>query len=158
MNEQDTAIRVEAMRIGGEKVTTNEVVEVRYPYTNEAIGTVPAGGAEHAKRVFEIAANYTPKLTRYERQQILFRAAALIRQRRDEIAHWLTLELGICKQHALYETGRAFDVFTLAGQLAILDDGQIFSCDLTPQGKARKIFTMREPVARSARSHRSITR
>ena len=146
MNEQDTAIRVEAMRIGGEKVTTNEVVEVRYPYTNEAIGTVPAGGAEHAKRVFEIAANYTPKLTRYERQQILFRAAALIRQRRDEIAHWLTLELGICKQHALYETGRAFDVFTLAGQLAILDDGQIFSCDLTPQGKARKIFTMREPV------------
>ena len=32
------------------------------------------------------------------------------------------------------------------GQLAILDDGQIFSCDLTPHGKARKIFTMREPV------------
>jgi len=56
------------------------------------------------------------------------------------------LELGICWQHALYETGRAYDVFTLAGQMAILDDGQIFSCDLTPQGKERKIFTLREPV------------
>ena len=37
-------------------------------------------------------------------------------------------------------------MFTLAGQLAILDDGQIFSCDLTPHGKDRKIFTKREPV------------
>ncbi|TIW78461.1 MAG: aldehyde dehydrogenase family protein, partial [Mesorhizobium sp.] len=28
----------------------------------------------------------------------------------------------------------------------IQDDGQIFSCDLTPHGKARKIFTTREPL------------
>ena len=34
----------------------------------------------------------------------------------------------------------------LAGQAAIQDDGQIFSCDLTPHGKQRKIFTKREPV------------
>lgn len=140
------AIRHDAMRIGGEKVFTDDVVEVRYPYTDEVIGTVPAGQAEHAARAFAIAAAYQPTLTRYERQQILFRAAELIRERREEIAHWLTLELGICKQHALYETGRSYDVFTLAGQLAIHDDGQIFSCDLTPQGKARKIFTKREPV------------
>lgn len=136
----------EAMRIGGEKVFTDEVVEVRYPYTDEVIGTVPAGRAEHAARAFEIAAAYKPKLSRYERQQILFRAGELIKERREELAYWLVLELGICWQHALYETGRAYDVFTLAGQMAILDDGQIFSCDLTPQGKERKIFTLREPV------------
>ncbi|PHQ69968.1 MAG: phosphonoacetaldehyde dehydrogenase [Sneathiella sp.] len=139
-------IRHESMRIGGEKVATDERIEVRYPYTNDVIGTVPAGTAEHARRAFEIAANYKPKLSRYERQQILFRAAELIRERKQEIAHTLTLELGICKQHALYETGRSYDVFTLAGQLAILDDGQIFSCDLTPHGKERKIYTKREPV------------
>ncbi len=146
MNKPESAIRHEAMRIGGEKVTTDAVVEVRYPYTNEVIATVPAGDASHAARAFEIAANYTPKLTRYERQQILFRAAELIRDRKEEIAHWLTLELGICKRHALYETGRSYDVFTLSGQLAIHDDGQIFSCDLTPHGKSRKIYTKREPV------------
>ena len=142
----DHIIRREGMRIGGETVHTDEVVEVRYPYTDEVIGTVPAGTAEHARKAFSIAAAYRPKLTRYERQQILFRAAELIRERREEIAHWLTLELGICKQHSLYETGRSYDVFTLAGQLAIQDDGQIFSCDLTPHGKSRKIFTKREPV------------
>ncbi|MFK8079107.1 MAG: phosphonoacetaldehyde dehydrogenase [Granulosicoccus sp.] len=139
-------VRKEAMRIGGEKVFSNDVIEVLYPYTNEVVGTVPAGTAEHAKRAFEIAANYRPRLTRYERQQILFKTAELIRERREEIAHWLTLELGICHQHALYETGRSYDVFMLTGQLAILDDGQIFSCDLTPHGKDRKIFTKREPV------------
>lgn len=139
-------IRHDAMRIGGEKIKTDAVVDVRYPYTNEVIGTVPAGTAEHVRKAFEIAAAYEPKLTRYERQKILFRAAELIRARREEIAHWLTLELGICKQHSLYEAGRSYDVFTLAGQLAIQDDGQIFSCDLTPHGKSRKIFTKREPV------------
>ena len=146
MNKVSQTIRHEAMRIGGEKVATKDVVEVLYPYNDQVIGTVPAGKAEHAARAFEIAANYKPKLSRYERQQILFRAAELIRQRREEIAHWLTLELGICNQHALYETGRSYDVFMLAGQLAINDDGQIFSCDLTPHGKDRKIYTLREPV------------
>lgn len=146
MNTKSHTIRKEAMRIGGEKVHSDAVIEVRYPYTNEVIGTVPAGTADHAKRAFEIAANYRPKLTRYERQQILFKTAELIRDRKEEIAHWLTLELGICYQHALYETGRSYDVFMLTGQLAILDDGQIFSCDLTPHGKDRKIFTKREPV------------
>lgn len=146
MLNSDFKIRNDAMRIGGEKVFTKDLVEVRYPYTDQVIGTVPAGTAEHAAEAFEIAANYKPTLTRYERQQILFRAAQLIVERREELAHWLTLELGICKQHSLYETGRAYDVFMLAGQLAILDDGQIYSCDLTPHGKDRKIYTMRQPV------------
>ncbi|TNE34656.1 MAG: aldehyde dehydrogenase family protein, partial [Alphaproteobacteria bacterium] len=144
--ERPAFFRAEAMRIGGRKVLTDDVIEVRYPYTNEVIGTVPAGTAEHAREAFEIAANYRPTLSRYERQQILLRAAGLIKERREAIAKVLTLELGICNQHALYETGRAYDVFTLAGQLAILDDGQIFSCDLTPHGKERKIYTKREPV------------
>ena len=146
MDASTHSVIKEAMRIGGRKVDTSDVIEVRYPYTNHVIGTVPAGNTEHAREAFEIAANYTPKLTRYERQQILFRAAELIRERREQIAEVLTLELGICKQHSLYETGRSYDVFTLAGQLTIMDDGQIFSCDLTPHGKSRKIFTKREPV------------
>ena len=136
----------EAMRIGGRKVTTDDVVPVHYPYTNEVIGTVPAGRAEHAAEAFAIAAAYKPRLTRYERQQILFRAAELIRSRRDQLSDLITLELGLSKKDSLYEVGRAYDVYSLAGQLAILDDGQIFSCDLTPQGKPRKIFTKREPV------------
>ena len=135
-----------AMRIGGKNVSTDAVVNVHYPYTNEVIGTVPAGRAEHAREAFRIAATYKPKLTRYERQKILFRTAELINSRKETLAPLITSELGISIKDSLYECGRAYDVFMLAGQLAILDDGQIFSCDLTPHGKSRKIYTKREPV------------
>ena len=139
-------IRREGMRIGGETVYTDAVVEVRYPYTDKVIGTVPAGTADHARRAFEIAAGYTPKLTRYDRSQILQKAGALIGERREDLARWLVLELGICHQHAIYETKRAQDVFQFAAAEALKDDGEVFSCDLTHNGKARKIFTKREPV------------
>lgn len=139
-------IRNEGMRIGGEVVFTDETVPVLYPYTNEVVGHVPAGTAEHARRAFEIAANYKPKLTRYERSQILRRAGELIGEKREWLAKWLTLELGISHQHAIYETKRAQDVYQFAAAEALKDDAEIFSCDLTHNGKARKIFTMREPV------------
>ena len=138
--------RNEGMRIGGEIVFTDDTVPVHYPYSNEMLGTVPAGKAEHARRAFDIAADYRPKLTRYERSQILQRVGELIGKRREYLAQWLTLELGICHQHAIYETRRAQDVFQFASQNALVDDGQIFSCDLTHNGKNRKIFTKREPV------------
>jgi len=146
MTKATSEIRNEGMRIGGEVVFTDDVIEVKYPYTDEVVGTVPAGTAAHAKRAFEIAANYKSSLSRYERSQILQRAGELIGKRREFLAKWLTLELGICHQHAIYETKRAQDVYQFASHQALNDDGQIFSCDLTHNGKARKIFTKREPV------------
>lgn len=139
-------IRHEGMRIGGETVFADDVIEVRYPFTGAVVGTVPAGGAQHAARAFGIAAGYRPQLTRYARSEILKRAGELIGERRAYLARWLVLELGICHQHALYETKRAQDVFQFAAAHALKDDGEIFSCDLTHNGKARKIFTLREPV------------
>ena len=139
-------IKNESMRIAGKKVDAEKVIEVEYPYTKEIIGTVPAGNAEHAKKALDIAANYNPKLTRYERQKILQKTAEKLVEKKDEISDLITYELGISKQDSLYEVGRAFDVFSLTAQLCIYDDGEIFSCDLTPHGKARKIFTVREPL------------
>ncbi|KLN60117.1 DeoR faimly transcriptional regulator [Kiloniella spongiae] len=136
----------EPMRIAGKKVDTEGRIDVHYPYTNEVIGTVPRGTAAHAKEAFEIAANYESKLTRYERQQILFRVAEILNDRKEEISDIITAESGLCKKDSLYEVGRAYDVYTLAGQMCILDDGEIFSCDITPHGKSRKIFTEREPL------------
>ncbi|MBC7739957.1 MAG: phosphonoacetaldehyde dehydrogenase [Candidatus Saccharibacteria bacterium] len=139
-------MRHEAMRIAGRKVDTVDRVPVHYPYTGEQIGSVPAGTAEHAREAFEIAAAYQPTLTRYERQKILLNVARIIADRKAELAPIIVAELGISLADALYECGRAYDVYTLAGQMCIHDDGEIFSCDLTPHGKARKIFTTREPL------------
>ena len=139
-------MRHEAMRIAGRRVDTRDRVPVHYPYTGEQVGSVPAGTAEHAREAFAIAAAYRPTLTRYERQKILLNVAKIISDRKAQLAPIITAELGICLADALYECGRACDVYTLAGQLCIHDGGEIFSCDLTPHGRARKIFTTREPL------------
>ncbi|MEM7294675.1 MAG: phosphonoacetaldehyde dehydrogenase, partial [Pseudomonadota bacterium] len=110
------------------------------------VGTVPRASRAQVAEAFEIAANYTPTLTRYERQQILTKTAHALVARKEEISDLITAECGLSKKDSLYEVGRAFDVFSLAGQLCILDDGEVFSCDLTPHGKQRKIFTQREPL------------
>jgi putative phosphonoacetaldehyde dehydrogenase len=138
--------RHEPMRIAGRLVDADAVIEVENPYTGRTVGTVPRGTAAQVRAAFEIAAGYRANLTRYERQRILFATAEALVKRREEISDLITAELGISKKDSLYEVGRAYDVFHLAGQMAIQDDGETFSCDLTPHGKRRKIFTMREPL------------
>jgi len=144
--EKDASPRREAMRIAGEKVHRDRVIEVRYPYTGEVVATVPKATVEDVKRAFRIAREYQPKLTRYERYRILMRAGEIIAARRDEIARSITLESGLCLKDSLYEVGRASDVLLFAANHALVDDGQVFSCDLTHHGKSRKVYTLREPL------------
>jgi putative phosphonoacetaldehyde dehydrogenase len=141
-------IRHEKMRIAGKLVDgdTGNNIEVLNPYNGEVVGTVPRASREQVAEAFAIGAAYKPKLTRYERQQILTRIAETIVSRKEEISDLITAESGLSKKDSLYECGRAFDVYHLAGQLVINDDSEVFSCDLTPHGKQRKIFTQREPL------------
>jgi phosphonoacetaldehyde dehydrogenase len=134
------------MRIAGREVGGDRVIEVRNPYSGALVGTVPCATVEDIRGAFAIARGYRAKLTRFERAEILDRAAGLIRARADAISDLITAECGICKKDSLYEVGRACDVFTFAGNAALADDGQIFSCDLTPHGKSRKVYTLREPL------------
>jgi phosphonoacetaldehyde dehydrogenase len=138
--------RRESMRIAGKLVSTDDVIEVLNPYDNSVVGTVPAGRPEHVRDAFAKARAYKPKLTRYERQQILLRTAELLASRREEIARLITAESGLCWKDSLYEATRAYDVYSFAGQLCIRDDGETFSCDISPNGKQRKIFTTRVPL------------
>jgi aldehyde dehydrogenase (NAD+) len=134
------------MRIAGEFVGGQRTIEVRNPYTNELVGSVPKATVEDIRRAFAIARGYKAKLTRYERSAIMSRTAEIIRARADAISDLITAECGICKKDSRYEVGRACDVFTFAGNAALTDDGQVFSCDLTPHGKSRKVYTLREPL------------
>lgn len=146
LNVQPLPFLSEEMRIAGRHVRLDEFVEVLNPYTGEAIGSVPAGRPEHVAQAFETAYGYRPTLSRYERQSILLRTAEILGNRRDSLARLITAESGLCLKDSYYEVGRACDVFSFAAQLTILDDGEIFSCDISPQGKARRIFTMRTPL------------
>ena len=144
--KQTSDVVHESMRIGGEKVSRDRVIEVFNPYTAEVIATVPKATVEDIRRAFSIAKGYKSKLTRYQRAHILDRTAELIRARTDELSDLITAECGICKKDSLYEVGRACDVMNFAANQALIDDGQIFSCDLTPHGKKRRVYTQRDPL------------
>lgn len=140
------AVRNEAMRIAGRRVSTGEVIEVRNPYDNSLVGTVPMATPEHVRQAFAKAKGFKPKLSHYERQKILLRTAESLASRREEFARLICAESGLCWKDAIYEATRAYDVYSFAGQLAIRDDGEQFACDISPNGKQRKIFTTRVPL------------
>ncbi len=117
-----------------------------YPYTGEVIATVPKANIEDVRRALRIAHQYRSTLTRYDRYRILMRAGEIIAQRKEEIATLITLESGLSLKDTLYEVGRASDVLLFAANQALVDDGQVFSCDLTPHGKSRKVYTLKEPL------------
>jgi phosphonoacetaldehyde dehydrogenase len=140
------SMHYDTLRIGRERKTVARVATVHNPYTGGIAGTVPMATVEDVRAAIAAARAYQPTLTRYERSQVCLRAAALLRERTGPISDLITAESGLSKKDSIYEVGRACDVFTFAGNAALVDDGQIFSCDLTPHGKKRRVYTMREPL------------
>ena len=139
-------VRTESLRIAGEQVAGDRHFEVCYPYTGEVVAVVPSASVQQVRRAIEIGARFRSSLTRHDRYRILMKAGEIIAKRRDELARLITLESGLCLKDTLYEVGRASDVLLFSANQALIDDGQVFSCDITPHGRKRKVYTMREPL------------
>lgn len=134
--------------IAGEPVETGTTLEVRYPYDGSLTGTCAVVGRGHLDQAIGAAlAGAATPLTRHERAAVLRTAAGLLAARREEFARLITRETGLCLRESRYETGRTSDVLEFAAMETLRDDGQIFSCDISPMGKPRKIFTTRYPVS-----------
>ena len=152
MNSHDSRTPVidipvrEAMRMAGDRVCRDRVIEVRYPWTGELVGTVPMATRADVDQAFRAAHQYRPTLTRHQRHRILSEAARLLGERRPQVARLITLESGLCLKDSLYEVGRACDVLMFSAQQALIDDGQSFSCDLTEHGRQPRVHTLREPL------------
>lgn len=143
------SFRQESMRCVAPSSTllcNERIIEVHNPYTGECIGTVPKASVDDVRRAFEVAHAYRPRLSRYQRSQILERAAAIVVARSEEISDLITAEAGLCKRDSLYEAGRVRDVLVFGAHAALQDDGQIFSCDITPHGRQRSVYTQRDPL------------
>ena len=146
----DTMYRHESMRIAGEKIggdrSGERAIEVFNPFTRQRIGSVPKATVEEVRRALSIARGYRAKLSRFERAEILNRTAAHVRARSADIARLISAESGLSLQDANYETGRVADVLGFGAGECLKDDGQIFSCDLTPHGRKRRVYTQRGPL------------
>jgi phosphonoacetaldehyde dehydrogenase len=131
----------------GRPVKTSDWLEVTNPWDQSLVGRVAqiSGNDLQATIAQHLSAKIV--LNRHQRSVILNRTRSILEDRREELARLISLESGLCLRETRYEVGRACDVFSFAAMEALRDDGQIFSCDISPTGQARKIFTMREPLA-----------
>ncbi len=136
----------EHLRIAGRKVGSDRVIEVRNPFTRELVGTVPKASLAQVREAFEVAHAYKARLSRFERANILNKAAALVRESTAEIAALITSESGLCLKDSTYEAGRVADVLMFGANECLRDDAQTFSCDITPHGRKRRVYTQRDPL------------
>ncbi|WP_414708699.1 phosphonoacetaldehyde dehydrogenase [Ramlibacter sp.] len=134
------------MRIAGRRADGDGSFDVFDPYRGERIGSAPKATLQDVREAFEKAHAFGAALSRDERSRILSRAAAAVRERTPEIAALICAESGLCLKDATYEAGRVADVLFFGSTEALKDDGQIFSCDITPHGRARRVYTQRSPL------------
>jgi aldehyde dehydrogenase (NAD+) len=144
---ENTTCLQETMRIDGRRAGAGRSrLEVIDPWSGELAGTVPKASLDDVREAFEVARRYRPTLSRAQRAEILERAARSVVEQADELSRLVTRESGLCLQDSRYEIGRVRDVLRFSAQAALQDDGQIFSCDITPHGRQRRVYTQRDPL------------
>ena len=150
MSIMSDTIKNHGMRLAGEKIGMDRAgdrcIPVHNPYTGQVIASVPKATLAEVRQAFTIAKAYQSKLTRFERANILNKTALLVRERTAQIAGLISAECGLSMKDASYEAGRVADVLVFGANECLKDDGQIFSCDLTPHGKKRRVYTQRDPL------------
>jgi len=137
------------MLIGGEWVDKDEKIEVIYPYTRKVIGTVPKGSEGDVYKAIERAKEgfkEISSLTAYERYEILMRAAQLLKEKAEEFAKTLVLEVGKTIKEARTEVQRAIQTLIFSAEEAKRINGETLPIDAHPNGRGKVGFYIRVPV------------
>jgi len=135
-----------ASLIAGKPVSGSGTLTIRSPYNGVEVGTVALATRRDVDRAVAASCAFRETPTRYQRAEILEKTRAALEARREEFARTISSEAGLALREGRYEVSRTIDVLRFAAMESLRDDGQIFSCDVSAQGKPRKIFTTREPL------------
>lgn len=132
--------------VAGQPIRGKEFLKVRNPYNGAHVGSVRLATRSHVDAAVAMAREFSATPTRFERADILEKTRIELLANREKFARLITSETGLALRESRYEVGRTLDVLRFAAMEALRDDGQVFSTDISAQGKARKIFTTREPL------------
>lgn len=130
----------------GQSVVGASAFDVRSPWSNEVVGRVSKISGQQLEQAITQHLSAKVRMSRYQRYTVLNRTQQILNEQRESLAELITAESGLCLRETRYEVGRACDVFTFSAMEALRDDGETFACDISPNGKERKIFTLREPL------------
>ena len=147
MNEAGRYLPVKIF-LEGKWVDKPNKIEVRNPYDNSVIDTVPradGGDVERALSFAERGAKVTAKLSGYDRWRILRKAADIMAARNEELGQIISREEGKIIAEGRGETSRAVETIMGSAEEAKRIHGETVPLDGDPGGGKKLGFTLRVP-------------
>jgi acyl-CoA reductase-like NAD-dependent aldehyde dehydrogenase len=135
--------------IDGQWVDGGSILEVKNKYNGHTIGGVPTArpvDVDAAIAAAELAEDRMSNMPAYQRAEILQRAAALIRERAEDLARTIAAEAGKALKYARAEVDRAQSTFSIAAEEAKRVHGETIPLDAVPAGEGYFGFWTRRPV------------
>lgn len=136
------------MFVAGAWVDKPARIEVRNPYDDTVIDTVPAADADDVDRTLATAvegANLMRDLAGFDRSQILRKTAALLADRAEDLARTISQEEGKTLAESRFEVSRSRETLELSADEAKRIAGEVLPLDGAPGGAGKLGFTLRVP-------------
>jgi glyceraldehyde-3-phosphate dehydrogenase (NADP+) len=136
------------MYVAGQWIDKPEKIEVRNPFDNAVIDTVPRadrGDVERALQAAERGARVMAGLSGYDRWTILRKAAELMAARQDELGQLISREEGKVIAEGRLEASRAVETIMGSAEEAKRLHGETVPLDGAPGGAGKIGVTLRVP-------------
>jgi len=137
------------MLIGNRWVDKEEKIEVRNPYDDSLVDTVPSGAVEDveaALRAAEEGFRTNRALPVHKRIEVLYRAAQIVRGGQEEFARTIATEGSKTIREARMEAGRCVDTLTISAEEARRIAGETIPFDSRPGSENRLGYYYRFPI------------
>jgi acyl-CoA reductase-like NAD-dependent aldehyde dehydrogenase len=133
--------------VAGEWIETGDWIEVRSPYSGEAVARVAKAGAAEARRAIDAAERALAEpLPAHKRAEILVKVAGYLGRRHDEVARLISEEAGKPLKAARVEAARAMSTYTYAAVAARTLAGDVVPMEGSQAGEGKLAFTIRVPI------------
>ncbi|MCC6408665.1 MAG: aldehyde dehydrogenase family protein [Planctomycetes bacterium] len=132
-----------------EALAPNQALEVRDKFSGEVATRVALADRATVERAIGLAHDAAPAmraLAGFDRQAILEHCVARFKERAEELALVLAIEVGKPIKDARGEVARLVDTFKLAAEESVRIDGEILPLDRTARGKGYTGFVKRVPI------------
>jgi len=137
------------MLLGHEWVDRSDTIDVRDPFDNSVIDTVPSANAEDVQTALATAyaARETArKMTSYDRSQVLLKTASIVADNLEDFAQTIAREGSKTINEARGEAKRTVNTLTISGEEAKRLTGETIPFDSFPGGEVRRGYFERVPI------------
>ncbi len=137
------------MLIGEKWLEKEEKIDVRNPYDNKIIDTVPAANEEDVEAAYQAAEEgfrINRNLPVHERISILYRTAEIIKSRQEEFAVTIASEGSKTIREARKEVSRCLDTIIISAEEARRIVGETIPFDSRPGSENRVGYYYRFPI------------